>query len=56
MTWLLLAVVVLGLPLLGLLTELTRDDTRVTCAAAEAALRRALEPPDPSPSRSPPTD
>jgi hypothetical protein len=54
MTWLLLAVGVLGLPLLGLLAELALHDTRRTQAAADAALRRALEPPDRLPTRSPP--
>lgn len=45
MTWLLACLVVLGLPLLGLLTELAAVDLRRTQAAAEAALRRANEDP-----------
>jgi hypothetical protein len=52
--WLLVAVAVLGLPLLGLLAELGLRDTRRTQAIADAVLRSAMEPPDPSPSRSPP--
>ena len=54
MTWLLIAVVVLGLSLTGLLADLTLRDTRRTQAVADAALRRALEPPDSFSSRSPP--
>jgi hypothetical protein len=46
-TWLLVAVVVLGLPLLGLLADLALLDARRAQAAAEAALRRAMEPPIP---------
>jgi hypothetical protein len=53
-TSLLLAVAVPGLPLLGLLAELALLDTRRSQAVADAALRRAMEPLDPSPSRSPP--
>jgi hypothetical protein len=51
---LLLAVVVLGVPLVGLLVELALLDTRRSQAVADAALRRALEPLDPVPARSPP--
>jgi len=51
---LLLAVVVLGLPLLGLLAELALLDNRRTRAVADAALRRAMEPPNPTATRSPP--
>lgn len=39
MTWLLLAVLVVGLPLLGLLEDLGRRDLARTLAVAEAALR-----------------
>jgi hypothetical protein len=42
--WLLMAVVMLGAPILGLLAELAALDTRRTQAAADAALRRAMEP------------
>jgi hypothetical protein len=51
---LLLAVVILGLPLLGLLVELALMDTRRSQAVADAALRRSAEPSDPTLSRSPP--
>jgi hypothetical protein len=53
-TWLPLVVVTVGLPLLGLLAELALLDTRPSQAVAGAAVRRAMEPLDPSPSRSPP--
>lgn len=52
---LLLAVVVLGLPLLGLLAELALLDTRRTQTVAASALRRALEPSYGPPARSPPS-
>ncbi len=42
--WLLMAVVMVGAPILGLLAELAALDTRRTQAAADAALRRAMEP------------
>lgn len=44
---LLVAVVALGLPLLGLLADLALLDARRAQAAAEVALRRVMEPPDP---------
>ena len=44
MTWVLLIAMAVGLPLLGFLTDLTVLGTWRTCAAAEAALRRAREP------------
>jgi hypothetical protein len=43
----LLALVVIGLPVLGLLAELALLDTRRSKAVADAALRRAMESPDP---------
>jgi hypothetical protein len=43
----LLVLVVIGLPLLGLLAELAVLDTRRSKAVADAALRRAMEWPDP---------
>jgi hypothetical protein len=46
-TWLLVAVVVLGLPLLGFLADLALLDARRAQAAAEAALRRVMEQPNP---------
>jgi hypothetical protein len=42
--WLLMAVVMVGAPVLGLLAELAALDARRTQAAADAALRRAMEP------------
>jgi hypothetical protein len=42
--WLLMAVVMVGAPILGLLAEVAAIDTRRTQAAADAALRRAMEP------------
>jgi hypothetical protein len=50
----LLVLVVIGLPLLGLLVELALLDTRRSKAVADAALRRAMEWPDPGLSPSPP--
>lgn len=50
----LLVLVVIGLPLLGLLAELALLDTRRSKAVADAALRRAMESPDPRLSGSPP--
>ena len=44
MIWLLMAIVVVGAPILGMLAELAALDTRRTQAAAEVALRRAMEP------------
>jgi hypothetical protein len=46
-TWLLVAVVVLGVPLLSLLADLALLDTRRAQAAVDVALRRLMEPPDP---------
>jgi hypothetical protein len=46
-TWLLFAVAALGLPLLSLLADLVLLDTRRAQAAAEVALRRVMESPDP---------
>jgi hypothetical protein len=43
----LLVLVVIGLPVLGLLAELALLDTRRSKAVADAALRRAMEWPDP---------
>jgi hypothetical protein len=40
MTWLLLAVLVVGLPLLGLFQDLQARDLARTLTVAEAALRR----------------
>jgi hypothetical protein len=42
--WLLIAVVMVGAPILGLLAEVAALDARRTQAAADAALRRAMEP------------
>jgi hypothetical protein len=39
MTWLLLAVLMVGLPLLGLLNDLARRDLARTLRVAEAVLR-----------------
>jgi hypothetical protein len=50
----LLVLVVIGLPLLGLLAELALLDTRRSKAVADAALRRAMESPDPRLSPFPP--
>jgi hypothetical protein len=44
MTWLLLVVLVVGLPLLGLVADLTRRDLARTLAVAEAALRGESRP------------
>jgi hypothetical protein len=46
-TWLLVAIVVLGLPLLGLLADPALLDTHRAQAAVEVALHRLMEPPDP---------
>jgi hypothetical protein len=54
--WLLIVVGIVGLPLLGLLAELALQDTRRTQCIADAALRRAMEPPELPPARSPPVE
>lgn len=54
--WLLIVVGIVGLPLLGLLAELALQDTRRTQCVADAALRRAMEPPELPPARSPPVE
>lgn len=45
MIWLLVAIVVVGLPVLTLLTDLNHRDLARTNAIAEAALRRVNEEP-----------
>lgn len=45
MIWLLLAVVVVGVPVLTLLADLNHRDLARTTAIAEAALRRVNEEP-----------